>query len=144
VYDCPVIGRTVYTNSAKTTVFDGQLQYWYSPTCGKSYLITSSGYVEGVFTCVESGNISTDAAGAGVEACTFSMPNLVYKSGSSATPSVGETLWSDSQLSSAYQPAQGFNAWYAYQPSGSSTVYSLFLLQDGSNNTVIESVSTCR
>jgi len=144
VYDCPVIGRTVYTDSAQTTIFDGQLQYWYSPTCGKSYLITSAGYVEGVFTCVESGNISTDAAPVGEEACVFEMPNLVYKSGSSATPAVGETLWSDSQLSSAYQPAQGFNNWYAYQPTGSSTVYSLYLLQDGSNNTAIESVSTCR
>ena len=144
VYDCPVIGRTVYTDSAQTTAFDGQLEYWYSPTCGKSYLITSSGYIEGVFTCVESGNISDDAALEGEEACPFSMSNLVYKSGSSATPSVGETLWSNSQLSSAYQPAQGYNFWYAYQPSGSSTVYSLFLLQDGSSNTFIESVSTCR
>ena len=144
VYDCPVIGRTVYTDSAQTTVFDGQLQYWYSPTCGKSYLITSAGYIEGVFSCVESGNIATEPGGSSAESCQFSPSVLIYKSGSSATPSVAETLWSDSQLSSAYQPAQGFNAWYAYTPAGSSTKYSLFLLQNGSNETVIESVNTCR
>ena len=142
VYECPLIGRTVYTDSAQTTPFDGQLQYWYSPTCGKSYLITSAGYVEGVFTCVESGNISTDAAGEAEEACNFTPNVFVYKSGNNA-PSAQDTLWTDSQLSSPYQPPQGFNVWYAYTPTGSSTKYSLFLLQDGINNTVIESINVC-
>jgi hypothetical protein len=142
--ECPLIGRTVYTDSGQTITFDGQSQYWYSPTCGKSYLITSVGYIEGVFSCVESGNIATDPGGNSNESCQFSPSVLVYKSGSSATPSTGETLWNDSQLSSVYQPAEGFNVWYAYTPSGSSTKYSLFLLQDGSNNTVIEAINTCR
>ena len=143
-YDCPLIGRTVYTDANQTTTFNGQLQYWYSPSCGNSYLITSAGYIEGVFSCVESGNIATDPGGSSAESCEFTPSVLIFKSGSSATPSAGETLWDDSQLSNAYQPAQGFNAWYAYIPTGSSTKYSLFLLQDGSNNTVIESINVCR
>ena len=140
--DCPLIGRTVYTDSAQTTVFDGQLQYWYSPTCGKSYLITSSGYVEGVFTCVESGNISTDSSPEAPESCWFEMTILVYKSGSSAVPVAGETLWTDSALSNPLSPSQGFNLWYAYQPSGSSDVHSVFLINTGST-TQIDSVRTC-
>lgn len=141
-FSCPPIGRTVYTDAAQTTPFNGQSLYWQSPICGSTYLITSSGYIENVVVCAISGNISTDASPEGVEACTFSMTNLVYKSGSSATPSVGETLWQDSALVTPYMPAQGYNLWYAYQPSGSSTVYSLFLL-DGGGTTFIESVSTC-
>jgi len=139
--ECPTIGRTVYTDSAKTTPFNGQSLYWYSPGCGNSYLITSSGYVEGVFTCVESGNISTDAAGAAEEACNFTPNVLVYKSGNNA-PSALDTLWTDSQLSNQFQPTAGFNQWYAYIPTGSSTKYNIYLL-DSNGQTVIESVNTC-
>lgn len=141
-FECPLIGRTVYTDSAQTTPFNGQSLYWYSPSCGNSYLITSSGYIEGVFTCVQSGNISTDAAATSEEACPLERPNLVYKSGSSQAPLAGDTIWNDSNLASQYQPAAGFNQWYSYQPSGSSTVYSVFLI-DSSGTTSVDSVSTC-
>ena len=61
-FDCPVIGRTVYTDAAQTTPFNGQSLYWQSPTCGSAYLITGTGYIENVVACAISGNISTDAA----------------------------------------------------------------------------------
>jgi len=140
--ECPTIGRTVYTDSAKTTPFNGQSLYWYSPGCGNSYLITSSGYVEGISTCVESGNISTDAAGQAEEACDLTTNVSVYKSGNNA-PSALDTLWTDSQLSNQFQPSSGFNQWYAYIPTGSSTKYNIYLL-DSNGETVIESVNTCR
>ena len=140
--ECPLIGRTVYTDSAKTTPFNGQSLYWYSPGCGNSYLITSSGYVEGISTCVESGNISTDAAGQAEEACDLTTNVSVYKSGNNA-PSALDTLWTDSQLSNQFQPTAGFNQWYAYIPTGSSTKYNIYLL-DSNGETVIESVNTCR
>lgn len=142
VYECPSLGRTLYTDSAQTSPFDGQNLYWYSPSCGKSYLITSSGFLEGVFTCVESGNISTDSSPEAPESCGFEMTILVYKSGSSAVPVAGETLWTDSALSNPLSPPQGFNLWYAYQPSGSSDVYSVFLINTGST-TQIDDVRTC-
>jgi len=140
-YDCPPLGRTVYTDANQTLAFNGQGQYWYSPSCGKSYLITAAGYIENVVVCVESGNISTDAAGAAEEACNFTPTILVYKSGNNA-PSALDTLWSDSQLSNQFQPTAGFNQWYAYIPTGSSTKYNIYLL-DTNGETVIESVNAC-
>jgi hypothetical protein len=91
---------------------------------------------------VQSGNISTDAAASSEEACPLERPNLVYKSGSSQAPLAKDTIWNDSNLASQYQPAAGFNQWYSYQPSGSSTVYSVFLIES-SSTTSVDSVSTC-
>ena len=141
-YACPTVTTTVYSDAAKTNPFNGGSNWWHSPTCGAAYNISPTGIVESVVSCVESGNISEEGSPESEEGCGLEVINLVYKSGPSATPSVGETLWSDSQLTNPYQPGPGFNLWYTYQIAGTTTKYALFLVQSGPD-TYIEGVNSC-
>ena len=140
---CPVIGRYVYTDSGKTLLFNGQGLYWQSPGCGEAYLITAGGYIENVVSCFIGGTIAEGAGGAPNESCAFNTTIPVYKSGTSQTPSSGESIWQDSNMTIQYVPGAGYNQWYAYTPSGSSTKYALYLI-NSNNQTVIEGLSVCR
>lgn len=139
---CPVVTTTVYSDNAKTNAFNGGGNWWHSPTCGAAYNITVNGVIDSVVSCVESGNISDDGQSVMRDACGLEVVDLVYKSGSSATPSAGETLWSDSQLNSAYSPSAGLDLWYTYQIAGTTTQYAIFLT-DNNGDTYIEGVNSC-
>jgi hypothetical protein len=48
---CPTTGVTVYTNTALSTVFNGQSSWYKSAQCNATYLILSNGLIEGVEPC---------------------------------------------------------------------------------------------
>ena len=139
---CPVVTTTVYSDAAKTNAFNGGGNWWHSPTCGAAYNITVNGVIDSVVSCVESGNISDDGQSAMREGCGLEVSDLVYKSGSSATPSAGETLWSNPQLNSVYSPSAGLDLWYTYQIAGTTTQYAIYLIENN-GDTYIEGVNSC-
>jgi hypothetical protein len=141
---CLTTNAYVYTDEAKSTPFDGGDLWYSSKSCGKAYYITEGGYVENLEDCtsVPYGLISESSTGGEAsEACSFDLAYTAYKSGSNQAPSTGEYFYSNSARTTAYQPSD-FDQWYAYQPNGSSTVYSVYLVDDG-GECFIEGVQTC-
>ena len=48
---CPATGVTLYTDTALSSVFDGDHQWFKSSQCGKAYLIETDGFLEGIEVC---------------------------------------------------------------------------------------------
>ena len=48
---CPAQGVTLYTNSALTTAYNGDGQWYGSTQCNAAHNITSEGYIESISAC---------------------------------------------------------------------------------------------
>ena len=48
---CPAQGVTLYTNSALTTAYDGDGQWYGSTQCNAAHNILSNGYIESISAC---------------------------------------------------------------------------------------------
>lgn len=142
---CMTSNDYVYTDAAKSTPFNGNNLWYSSKSCSKAYFITAQGYVENIQDCISVPYGLLSEAGAGgesTEACPFDLVDTVYKSGSNQAPSIGEAFYADQALTAKFTPSSGFDFWYAYQPNGSSTVYSVFLI-DSNGTCFIEGLTTC-
>lgn len=142
---CLTTSTYVYTDASQSTPFNGGNLWYSSKSCSKAYQITDSGYVENIEDCISVpyGLVSESGAGGeSSEACAFDLTDTAYKSGSNSAPSTGEYLYANSARTTKFTPSGGFDLWYAYQPNGSSTVYSVYLVDSG-GDCFIEGLASC-
>lgn len=91
------------------------------------------------------GLISTASEAASNEACLgLSATGTVYKDGSSSKPVSNDQLYSDSSLTTNFSPKSGFDVWYKYEDVAAGNIpYSLYLVQGGGGECVIQTVVAC-
>lgn len=123
---------TINTNSASypSATNPASMSEWYG------YDHSASG------STAYSGLISSGFGTSGAEGCAQDATNPIYKNGSSSVPSAGDYLFSDSALTTPYG-IRDFGYWYKYIDTTSGLSYSIYILQGGGGETVIEAVSAC-
>lgn len=86
------------------------------------------------------GAFSEFPGSSGSEACATTTTINLYKNGSSSTPVIGDSLFTDANLTTPYDPVDP-GSWYKYVDlENNNTSYFLLLL----NNGYIENVGVCR
>lgn len=86
------------------------------------------------------GAFSEFPAQSGFEACSTTTAINLYKNGSSSTPAIGDSLFTNANLTTAYNPPDP-GSWYKYVDlENNNASYALLLLANG----YIENVAVCR